>query len=173
VLYNLDKYLGQAEDPEKNITLNQNCILLQTPFINNTTISIIEEIQETFSALNIALDNGGSAKTRENTYNSIYSPMTYEKTKGINFDTLKTSLELGAIGYNNSEMIINKIGHELENIIDTALLDSDWTIDKVLNSIKQKNIYASLPGADTSVANKVDIQAMVVQYVTDYLTANA
>ena len=173
VLYNLDKYLGQAEDPEENITLNQNCILLQTPFINNTTISIIEEIQETFSALNIALDNGGSAKTRENTYNSIYSPMTYEKTKGINFDTLKTSLELGAIGYNNSEMIINKIGHELENIIDTALLDSDWTIDKVLNSIKQKNIYASLPGADTSVANKVDIQAMVIQYVTDYLTANA
>ena len=163
-LYEIDRYINsEAED---YIPLSSDCILSNLKFSDNTSINIIETIQNKLEQLNKAVKDGGDFAKRQKTYNDTYAPMTYEDTKNINFDILKSNLKLGAIHTSgNSEIIINKKAHELETLLDILLLNTNNNIEEVISNIKQKSIYYSLPATKA-----VNLQDKLETYIRQYLT---
>ena len=87
--------------------------------------------------------------------------MTYENTKNINFDTLKSNLKLGAIHTSgDSEIVINKNAHELETLLDILSLNTNNNIEEIISNIKQKSIYYSLPATEA-----VNLQDKLEAYI--------
>ena len=85
---------------------------------------------------------------------------------------LKTELELGAVTINPNTGLqtINKPSHTLENIIDTLYMDPDMTKAEAIANIKSRNIFLSLPGPNNSFEDKKDLQALLANYLDNYLT---
>ncbi len=147
------------------ISLNSECLLRSCELLNKINVKLDE--------VNMLLTNGGNEAQRKAEYTRLYSPMTYERSASVNFTTLKTELELGAVTINPNTGLqtINKPSHTLENIIDTLYMDPDMTKAEAIANIKSRNIFLSLPGPNNSFEDKKDLQALLANYLDNYLTA--
>ena len=108
----------------------------------NSTNNILTVIDSLLSDLNNAAENGQGRQSRENKYNSNYSPVKYSDGKP-NSNQQNKVYWLGVI---NDDYTIAKEKYLLETIIDEIYLSNpSITIQEVLENISTRNIFTSLP----------------------------
>lgn len=148
---NFEKYFENEAGENKYYYANK-CLLnyLKGIKVNkeNGTISldqannILEIIQSLLNRLNQVAENGQGRQSRENNYNTTYSPVKYSDGEPNSNQQNKTYW-LGVI---NDNYTITKEQYLLETIIDEIYLSNpSITIQEVLENISTRNIFTSLP----------------------------